>query len=72
MIILSPKTSYGLCILKRGSFYGHNGGIPGFSSSMYHSKEKNCTVIIYFNCLLEIQPDFLFARFMNILYDESY
>ena len=72
MIILSPKTSYGLCILKRGSFYGHNGGIPGFSSSMYHSKEKNCTVIIYFNCLLEIQPDFLFARFMNILYGESY
>lgn len=72
MIMLSPTVGYGLCLLKRGSFYGHGGAIPGFTSAMYHSIEKNCTVIIYFNCQLEIHPEDLFARFVNILYpDES-
>ena len=70
IIMLSPKAGYGLCLLKRGSFYGHNGAIPGFTSSMYHSNEKNCTVIIYFNCQLDLQPDYLFARFMSILYPD--
>jgi D-alanyl-D-alanine carboxypeptidase len=72
MIQLSPNASYGLCLLKRGTFYGHNGAIPGFTSSMYHSKERDCTVIIYFNCQLEIQPDYLYFRFMNILYGKDY
>ena len=70
--VLSPSAAYGLCLLKRGSFYGHNGALPGFTSSMYHSNEKDCTVIIYFNCQLELPPDFLFARFMGILYGENY
>lgn len=68
IITLSPDSGYGLCLLKRGSFYGHNGAVPGFTSSMYHSNEKNCTVIIYFNCQLDLHPDYLFARFMSILY----
>lgn len=72
MIFLKPDVSYGLCLLKNGSFYGHNGALPGFSSSMYHSNEKNCTVIIYFNCLLELHPDFLFERFMSILYSDDF
>lgn len=69
---LVPKVAYGYAILKRGSFFGHNGSMPGYTSSMYHSKVKNCTVIIYFNCLTDIHPDFLFYRFMNILYGENY
>lgn len=72
MIMLSPTVGYGLCLLKRGSFYGHGGAIPGFTSAMYHSIEKNCTVIIYFNCQLEIHPEDLYTRFVSILYpDES-
>lgn len=65
---LAPGTAYGYNILKRGTFFGHNGGIPGFTSSMYHSKDKNCTIIIYFNFMGELHPDFLFYRFVNILY----
>jgi len=72
MTELAPGAAYGLCLLRRGSFYGHNGGLPGFTSSMYHSLEKNCTVIIYFNCQLDLVPDFLFARFMDILYENGF
>ncbi|MBU1368144.1 MAG: beta-lactamase family protein [Bacteroidetes bacterium] len=70
--MVSPTTGYGLCILKRGSFFGHNGGLPGFTSSMYHSNEKDCTVIIYFNSQLELIPDYLFLRFMNIMYGNDF
>ena len=67
IVELSPKAGYGLCLLKRGSFYGHNGAVPGFTTSMYHSNEKDCTVIIYFNCLLDVMPDKLFERFVQIM-----
>jgi D-alanyl-D-alanine carboxypeptidase len=63
---------YGLGLAKRGSFFGHIGGIHGFTSFMFHSKEKNCSVIIYFNCMLEIRPEVLFQRFMDILYGDNY
>jgi D-alanyl-D-alanine carboxypeptidase len=69
IVHLDEKIAYGLGFLKRGTFYGHNGSLPGFTSSMYHSAEKNCTVIITFNSQLEeMIPDQLFARFMEILY----
>lgn len=71
-VSLDSKNSYGFNILKRGSFFGHNGGLPGYTSSMYHSKEKKCTVIIYFNCYADLQPDYLFFRFMDILYNNDY
>ncbi|MCX6246773.1 MAG: serine hydrolase [Bacteroidetes bacterium] len=71
-MIESAAGGYGLCIVHRGSFYGHNGGIPGFTSSMYHSIDKNCTIIIYFNCQLEYPPDNLFLRYVNILYGTNY
>ncbi len=66
--LIDSKTAYGHAILKRGSFFGHNGGLPGYASSMYHSNEKNCTVIIYFNCFSDLRPDYLFFRIANILY----
>lgn len=69
---IAPNAAYGLGIFRRGSFYGHNGTVMGFSSSMYHSNQRDCTVIIYFNCMLEIHPDYLFNRFMSILYGPSY
>lgn len=69
---LNNNNAYGYAILRRGSFFGHNGALPGYTSSMYHSKVKNCTVIIYFNCLTDIHPDFLFYRFMNILFERDF
>lgn len=64
---------YGLCLVRRGTFYGHNGGCPGFTSSMYHSIDKNCTVIIYFNCQIDAYiPDNLFLRYVNIMYGAGF
>lgn len=64
MIVLSPHGAYGLCLLRRGSFYGHNGAVPGYTSSMYHSNEKLCTFIIYFGDL-RILKDQLIATIWN-------
>ncbi len=66
--------SYGLCLLKHGSFYGHGGTLWGFTSVMFHSNEKNCTIIIYFNCDLEttIHPLNLFLLYANILYGKNF
>ena len=73
VVQLDQNIAYGLGFLRRGTFYGHNGSLPGFTSSMYHSPEKNCTVIIYFNCqLATINPDVLFAQYMEILYGADY
>jgi D-alanyl-D-alanine carboxypeptidase len=71
-MIESANGGYGLCLLHRGTFYGHNGGYPGFTSSMYHSIDKNCTIIIYFNCQLNYPPDNLFLRYVNILYGTGF
>jgi D-alanyl-D-alanine carboxypeptidase len=72
-MIESAAGGYGLCLLHRGTFYGHNGGIPGFTSSMYHSKARNCTIIIYFNCQVDkYPPDNLFLRYVNILYGKNF
>jgi len=71
-MVESANGGYGLCLLHRGTFYGHNGGCPGFTSSMYHSNEKNCTIIIYFNSQLTYTPDKLFLRYVNILYGAGF
>lgn len=66
--------SYGLHLLKHGSFYGHGGTLWGFTSVMFHSVKHNSTIIIYFNCNLEatIHPLNLFLRYVNILYGNDY
>lgn len=68
----NPNLGYGLGILKRGTFYGHNGELAGFTSSMYHSRDKRASVIIYYNSDLSDIPDQLFHRFMEILYDNKF
>jgi D-alanyl-D-alanine carboxypeptidase len=72
IILLEPNVGYGLGIIKMGSFYGHGGTFPGFTTLMFHSNEKGCTVIIYFNCWLELPPGHLFARFMDILFGNDF
>ena len=70
--VIAPNAAYGYSLLKRGSFYGHNGTVFGYTSSMYHSKERASTIIIYFNGMLEIHPDYLFNRIVNLLYGKDY
>jgi D-alanyl-D-alanine carboxypeptidase len=67
-----PNTAYGLCLMRRGSFFGHSGGTPGFTSLMYHSNDRQCTVVIYFNSQLPLVPDYLFKRYVDILYQGVY
>ncbi|MEN6452908.1 MAG: serine hydrolase domain-containing protein [Prolixibacteraceae bacterium] len=67
------KGSYGLGIIRFGrSFFGHGGDLPGFSSSMYHSNEKDCTVILYFNTRDDYPSGLLFLRYLDILYGNDY
>jgi len=67
------KISYGLGLMRCGrSFFGHGGDLPGFSSIMYHSNEKDCTVILYFNTQDQLPSAFLLLRFMDILYGNDY
>ncbi len=69
MIHVHERLDYGLAISKTGSFYEHNGALPGYATSMYHSMEKDCTIIVYFNGLLDPHSDYLFKRFREILFD---
>ena len=44
-------------------------------TNMFHSNEKEGTIIIYYNSLLTRtgkDPGTLFSRFMNILYGTNY
>lgn len=66
------KISYGSGLMRCGSFYGHGGDLPGFSNSTYHSNEKDCTIIIYFNTQDDYPSALLFCRFLNILYQDDY
>lgn len=66
------KISYGLGMMRCGSFYGHGGDLPGCSSTMYHSNEKDCTVILYFNTQDNYPSGFLFFRYLDILYGNNY
>ncbi len=67
------KISYGLGLMRCGrSFYGHGGDLPGYSSTMYHSNEKNCTIILYFNTQDHLPSALLLLRYMDILYGNDY
>ena len=44
---------YGMGIMGYKSFSGHNGGAPGYTSLMMHSKELNCTFIMWYNCNID-------------------
>ncbi|MFA5012215.1 MAG: serine hydrolase domain-containing protein [Ignavibacteria bacterium] len=70
---LNAKDSYGLGLIRHGSFYGHSGDLPGYMTSMYHSNEKDCTIILYYNGLLrETQVEDLLMTYLRILYGNDY
>ncbi|MEI6050375.1 MAG: serine hydrolase domain-containing protein [Bacteroidota bacterium] len=70
MITTSPISKYGLCLANLTSFYGHNGEVWGYTSSMWHSIKHDCTIIIYYNCdrMSTHNPDNLAGKFLIILY----
>ncbi len=54
-------------------YFGHGGDIAGFSSAMFHSMEKNCTVIIWYNSLLnEVRPMHQLVKFDEIIFERNY
>ncbi len=69
----TPKDGYGLGIYRHGSFYGHSGELQGFMGCMYHSIEKDCTIIIYFNSLLiGTNAEDVNLAFLKIMYGNDY
>jgi D-alanyl-D-alanine carboxypeptidase len=66
-------TDYGLGLKRFGSFYGHTGGLHGYQTNMFHSNEKNATIIILYSCTLyPHNPYQLTTLFINKLYGEDY
>lgn len=62
---------YGMGIMEYKGFYGHGGSIFGCTSIMVHSPEKNCTIIIWFNCQIEtITPTLMLPTWVEAIYPD--
>ncbi len=61
---------YGMGIFGYKGFYGHNGGTFGYTSLMVHSPDKNCTIIIWYNCYLPETPTDLLYVIPHIIYND--
>ena len=62
------KFGYGIGIFEYDGFFGHNGGFPGFTSLMIHSPERNCTIIVWYNCQLHESPTDLINIIPDLIY----
>jgi D-alanyl-D-alanine carboxypeptidase len=62
--------NYGLGILSIGSFYGHNGGITGFNTSMYYSPKLDAMFVLNVNMFGPTGgvSDKIFADLSNAIY----
>jgi D-alanyl-D-alanine carboxypeptidase len=62
---------YGMGIFNYKSFYGHNGSTFGYTSLMIHSPERNCTIIIWYNCQInETTPTDLLYVIPKLIYQD--
>jgi D-alanyl-D-alanine carboxypeptidase len=62
---------YGLGIFEYKGFYGHNGGIFGYTSLMVNSPERNCTIVIwYYSKLDKATPTSLLAVIPKLMYPD--
>jgi len=50
---LPRPLNYGLGLYESNGFYGHDGQLPGYTSLMVHSPERNCTIVVWYNCQLD-------------------
>ncbi|MCK4679361.1 MAG: beta-lactamase family protein [Bacteroidales bacterium] len=72
ILFREPDVYYSIGAAWFGDYYGHDGGLPGFTSTMVHSNDKNCTIIVWFNCNLDnddTHTDHIFNRFDSIIFD---
>ncbi|MCF8229457.1 MAG: beta-lactamase family protein [Bacteroidales bacterium] len=72
VLLQKPGIYYSIGAAWFWDYYGHNGGLPGFASTMLHSNEKNCTIIVWFNCNLDedgVRSDHVFKRFDEIVFE---
>lgn len=71
ILFREPDVYYSIGAAWFGDYYGHDGGLPGFTSTMVHSPAKNCTIIVWFNCNLDtdkIHTDHIFNRFDEMIF----
>jgi D-alanyl-D-alanine carboxypeptidase len=69
---ITDKVSYGLGILNVDGFWGHNGGIPGFNTSMYKSPEKDALFIISVNMYLDKgASDKIYTELVKAVYPDN-
>ncbi len=73
ILFREPDVYYSIGAAWFGDYYGHDGGLPGFTSTMVHSPGKNCTIIVWFNCNLDndgIHTDHVFNRFDAVIFND--
>ncbi len=63
---------YGQGIFTYGNdMWGHNGGLPGYTSIMMHHKTKDITFVIFYNWQHpSITPDQLYLRLLKVVHPE--
>jgi len=62
--------TYGMGVMGYKGFYGHNGGTFGYTSLMMHSPERNCTIVIWYNCQLPESPTDLLYVIPQLIYSD--
>lgn len=66
----SKGKTYGLGMMGYKGFFGHNGGTFGYTSLMMYSPERNCTIIIWYNCQLPESPTDLLYVIPQLIYND--
>ncbi len=62
------KLLYGYGLMSYEGYYGHNGGMPGYTSLMLSNPVDNSTIIIWYNCQIEgSTPTDIMDRVVGIL-----
>lgn len=64
--------TYGLGMFSPGkNMWGHNGGLPGYTSIMMHHRSRNITYVIFYNIQHEtLTPDNLYKRLLPVVNPE--
>ncbi len=52
----APGMKYGLGMFNIGSYWGHNGGIPGYNTTLMRNPEKKITILVMYNYLYDPYP----------------
>ena len=66
----SSGLKYGMGIMDYKGFYGHTGATFGYTSLMVNSPERNCTIIVWYNCQLPEQPIQLLLTLPGLIYKD--